>query len=296
MNGSQLLVVYKPHTMLERMVAVIRLVRVSNSLPAAILVLIGARLAGIWPIPGAAWQAAGAMWFVTAFGYASNDYFDLAEDALNKPDRPLPSGVLSSGFAAGLALVLAIGAIVLSLPLGIAGLLASVTALFLLTIYNTRLKGTPGGGNVLVAVLAGCTLFVGSFAVLGPNRHALEALLLPALILICFIATREILKTVEDVAGDAAVSKRTVATSWGVTAALHIISVLTATTILVSLLPVFWLHYSITYLILMMVGIHAPLVFTTVYLARDASQPRVSRCLSLLKGSYFAGILALLLA
>ena len=59
---------------------IVRLLRLSNSLPASGLVLIGAWLVAGWPLPWQAWQAAAAMWCVTAFGYASNDYFDIRED------------------------------------------------------------------------------------------------------------------------------------------------------------------------------------------------------------------------
>lgn len=66
----------------------------------------------------AACYAAAAMWCVTAFGYVSNDYFDIHEDSINKPDRPLPNGAVPTSSAAGLAIGLGLGAILFSLPLG----------------------------------------------------------------------------------------------------------------------------------------------------------------------------------
>ncbi|MEZ4708204.1 MAG: UbiA family prenyltransferase [Caldilineaceae bacterium] len=56
-------------------------------------------------------EPAAAMWFVTAFGYVSNDYVDVVEDAVNKPDRPLPRGTVSSAAARGLIFGLAVGVI-----------------------------------------------------------------------------------------------------------------------------------------------------------------------------------------
>jgi hypothetical protein len=43
-------------------------------------------------------------------------------------------------------------------------------------------------------------------------------------------------------------------------------------------------------------GVHAPLVFSVAYLWGKTTPSRTNRCLALLKASYFAGILALLVA
>jgi len=277
-------------------IGVARLVRFSNSLPASILVLIGAYLVGGLPLSRAVWQAAAAMWCVTAFGYTSNDYFDVQEDSINKPDRPLPASVVSARATAWLAAGLALSAIGFSWPIG--GLATGVACIVLglLTLYNTRLKATPGGGNLLIALLAGCTLLVGGVAARGFNRQAIEPLLAPFSILAAFVATREILKTLEDIAGDRMAGKQTIATRLGERRVTRMLALLNIVTILLSLVPFIWLGYSSAYLGVISLGVSVPLVFTTVYLWQDASPQRVSRCLALLKGSYFAGLVALLLA
>lgn len=81
---------------LHSALAYIRLVRPSNSLAASALMLFGARLGSTatpWssPPPSAGWAAV-VMWFITAFGYVSNDLHDVAEDAINNPGRPLQRG------------------------------------------------------------------------------------------------------------------------------------------------------------------------------------------------------------
>jgi len=277
-------------------IGLLRLVRLSNSLPASILVLMGAYLAGGWPLPRPAWQAAAAMWCVTAFGYASNDYFDVKEDSINKPDRPLPAGLVSARITTWLAGSLALGAISFSLLIGTLATSAACIVLGLLTFYNARLKATPGGGNLLIALLAGCTLLVGSVAALGFQRNAIEPLLAPFSVLTTFVATREILKTLEDVAGDRMAGKQTVATRLGAPGVMRVIALLSLLTCGFSLVPFLWFGYSIRYLVIIGLGVDTPLLFTTYYLWQDAQPQRVSRCLALLKGSYFAGLLALLVA
>ncbi|MCX6047571.1 MAG: geranylgeranylglycerol-phosphate geranylgeranyltransferase [Chloroflexi bacterium] len=274
----------------------IRLVRLSNSVPASILVLIGAYLARGWPLTQPAWLAAAAMWCVTAFGYTSNDCFDLTEDKINKPDRPIPAGLVAASSARWLAALLALGALSFSLCISPLAIGAAFTVLSLLTLYNVRLKATPGGGNVLIALLAGCTLLVGAVAVAGFNWQTVEPLGAPALVLASFITAREILKTLEDVEGDRVAGKQTLATQWGAPQVMRLIGVLSVVTLILSLIPFLQLGYSHIYLWMTMLGVNGPLFFTTIYLWHDASPQRVSRCLALLKGSYFAGILALLLA
>lgn len=103
---------------------------------------------------------------------------------------------------------LALGAISFSLLIGPLATSATGIVLGLLTFYNARLKATPGGGNLLIALLAGCTLLVGSVAALGFQRHAIVLLLAPFSVLTTFVAAREILKTLEDVSGDRLAGKQ----------------------------------------------------------------------------------------
>lgn len=277
-------------------VGVLRLLRLSNSLPASLLVLIGAELAVGWPLPGRAWQAAAAMWCITAFGYVSNDYFDIAEDRINKPDRPLPAGLLPPTFAAQLAVGLAVSALAISALLGLAEVLVALAVLGLLLLYNLRLKGTPGGGNSLIALLAGGTLITGSVASLGFTVSAITLLWLPAALLTTFVAARELVKTIEDLAGDRVAGKQTLPLRWGTTQVLRLIAGLAGLTLVLSLLPWLWLGYSAAYLVILTLGVSLPLFYTVYSLWQDSSPTRVSRCLALLKGSYFAGLVALILA
>ncbi len=274
---------------------ILRLLRLSNSLSASALVLLGASLCQPGPLTMGAWLAAAAMWCVTAFGYVSNDLADVAEDRINKPERPLPSGLVSTSLAGRIAVGLALAAILISLLLGWLALIAAITVLALLTLYNFRLKAIPIAGNALVAALAGCALAVGAVAVCGPNLAVIQATGGPALLLASFIFARESLKTVEDVQGDRVAGKRTLALVWGAekTARWLLLPAFLTSVI------VFWLwfaqSYSPVFVGLVLAGVTLPLVYSALHLWSNAAPQRVSPCLALLKGSYFAGLLALLL-
>lgn len=283
-----------PFSPRQRLWAIIRLMRLSNALPAAGLVLLGGRLARVAPLPAQVGLAAAAMGCITAYGYVSNDLSDLAEDRVNKPDRPLPSGAVGQKVARRLAAFLALLGLLLAAGIGVAPALVAVLALGLLTQYNQGWKSTAGGGNLLIGGLAGGTLLVGGYA--GSGMAGILANALPGATLFTFITARELLKTAEDVAGDRAAGKRTAATEHGSRWVVHRVALLAGITALLSLLPVMVLGYSWAYFGVIALGVDGALIYAVIYLWRDASPARVSHCLALLKGSYFAGLLALLLA
>jgi geranylgeranylglycerol-phosphate geranylgeranyltransferase len=192
--------------------------------------------------------------------------------------------------------MLALSALIVTLPLGTFPTLVATGVMLLLTLYNLRLKSTAGGGNLLVAGLAGSTLFVGSVAVLGLTAEALGPLVLPAAVIGAFVATREVLKTMEDVDGDRAVGKYTVATRWGLPVAAHVVSLLALSTVILTPLPHWLLGYSPAYLGVVAPTVSLPLLYSAHRLQREPSPACATRCLALLKASYFGGLLALLLA
>ncbi|MCC9075212.1 UbiA family prenyltransferase [Litorilinea aerophila] len=285
---------------LARSWATLRLLRLSNSLPASVLVLLGARLAGIWPPLPPVWRAAAAMWCITAFGYVSNDLVDQAEDAINKPDRPLPAGAVTPAAAGALATALALGGLLLAASLGLLATAVAGGVVGLLIFYNLRLKALPLAGNTLVALLAAASLWVGPVAVWGIGALTawprLEQLLPPTLLLASFIQARELVKTLEDIPGDAAAGKTTAAVRWGVRPTLTLVAGLALLATGFTLISVGFGDFSPAYLVLVLVGVDLPLLATVAVLWRDASPRRVSRCLAWLKGSYFCGLLALILA
>ena len=116
--------------------------------------------------------AAAAGCCLLAAGMTLNALVDLPEDRLRKPQRPLPRGDLTPGFAralyAGLtALALALAAASAasgagSAPVGVALLIVLVTAL-----YHTRIKRRRVAGCVLLGSARGLDLLLGAAAFAG---------------------------------------------------------------------------------------------------------------------------------
>jgi geranylgeranylglycerol-phosphate geranylgeranyltransferase len=277
-------------------VGLVRLLRLSNSLPASLLVLLGARLADAPLHNQRLWLAVAAMWAITAFGYVSNDLSDQAEDRINKPDRPLPTGVITSGQARVVAILLFTCALLCSAPLGLAPFLIALLALGLLTLYNRQLKSAAGMGNVLIAGLAAGALLPGVVAVYGWQWVRLLNLVPAVLGLFFFVLARELLKTVEDIAGDQTVGKRTFALAWGSQETRYIIGGLTVLLFgtVIALFP--WWRYAWPTTTLMLIGVVLPLAWTVYSLTPQASLSQIRQCLAMLKGAYFVGLVALWLA
>jgi len=195
----------------SRAASALALVRPRNLLIAAAGVAVGGVLAlGRIRIPGAlAWAMASALGLGAA-GNAANDVFDLDADRINRPLRPLVTGALSrraamviSGLAGGFGLVCAwwVSPALLAL---------AVAALAVMLAYSPWLKSRGVRGNLAVAVVASLPLTYGAVAV-----RDWRAGLVPSVLAAFLHLAREIVKDVEDVAGDLALGRRTLPIVWG---------------------------------------------------------------------------------
>lgn len=141
--------------------------------------------------------ACAVVFIVTGAGNVVNDYFDHKIDAVNKPERPIPSGRISLRAAAIYYFILSFLGIVLAFIIdwipGIIALLSSVLMLF----YAYSLKRKFIIGNVIISFLTGLTFVFGGLVV-G------EILISIYLGFYAFLMTmaREIVKDMEDVEGD----------------------------------------------------------------------------------------------
>jgi len=179
------------------------LTRPVNATAAGVLTLIGAYVAGvsgggIAARPLAAAAAVLATVLATAAGNAINDYFDREIDRVNAPDRPIPRGVVSPRGALWFSAALFLGAVGAALVLPLLAVAIAVVNLLALIAYTEVFKGLPGVGNLLVAYLGGSTFLFGGAAVRGDLATVATLAALAAL----STFTREVIKDVEDVAGD----------------------------------------------------------------------------------------------
>ncbi len=185
-------------TLSARGLACLELTRPGNAVAAGVLTFTGAFVAGgALANPLAVVAAVLATSLATGGGNAINDYFDREIDAINQPNRPIPSGAISPRGALGFSLGLFVVATTFALSLPREAIAIAVFNLLALVAYTEFFKGLPGVGNALVGYLTGSTFLFGGAAVGDPFGAAV-------LFVLAAIATltREIIKDVEDINGD----------------------------------------------------------------------------------------------
>jgi len=143
-----------------------------------------------------------AVFLFTGAGNALNDVFDRDVDRVNHPSRPIPRHEISPLGALDLALALFIASIVVSLVVNFAAFALVLLSLALMIGYEERFKASSWSGNLLIAWLVGSLfLFAGLCVYEGHPRPLQIAASLAVLGGVSTVA-REIVKDIEDVAGD----------------------------------------------------------------------------------------------
>lgn len=175
--------------------AYIEILRPFNALMGVIAVLLVALISGNFTlyVP----VACVIVFIFTGAGNAINDYFDHKIDAINKPERPIPSGRISlrtaSIYSASLFVISTIMAFIIGIIPGIIVILSAV----LMYLYASKLKTSCLIGNLSIAFLTGlCFVFGG--VVLG----AVGLSILLGIYAFLMTMAREIVKDMEDVEGD----------------------------------------------------------------------------------------------
>jgi geranylgeranylglycerol-phosphate geranylgeranyltransferase len=231
----------------------LELTRPGNALAAGLLTFVGAFVAGgvLEPtIGGAAVWVAAVLATVLAVGagMAINDYFDREIDRVNRPDRPIPRGAVSPREALAFSLVLFGGAVLLALTLPVPAIGIAVVNLLALVAYTEFFKGLPGLGNALVGYLTGSTFLFGGAAVGGRLESVFVLFALASLATFA----REVVKDVEDVAGDREEGLRTLPIAYGERRSLELAAVVLALAVLASPAPYLLGTFGLPYLLIVL--------------------------------------------
>jgi geranylgeranylglycerol-phosphate geranylgeranyltransferase len=236
----------------------LELTRPGNAVASGVLTFVGAFVAGIagpaaglvLPVSPALRAAAAVLATVLAVGAgnAINDYFDRDIDRINAPDRPIPRGAVSPRGALAFSVVLFAVAVGLALVLPPLAVGIAVLNLLALVAYTELFKGLPGVGNLVVAYLGGSTFLFGGAAVGGDLSTAAVLFALAAL----STFAREVIKDVEDVAGDREEGLNTLPIAVGERRALVVAAVALGLAVLASPLPYVTGTFGAAYLVLVL--------------------------------------------
>lgn len=219
-----------------------------------------------------------------------NDFFDVEIDRINKPNRPLPAGRITRKQTYVFSLLLFALGTGLGAFIHFLGFIIAFGSSGLLYMYSWRLKRTVVLGNLTVAFITGLAFVYGGLAV---GRVGLAAVV--GVFAFFFNWGREIIKDVEDVEGDRALGVKTLPIVYGVRVAL-----VWATAVLVflmglTLIPYFVHFFSITYLIVVAIGVDLFLLYVIISIWRNAEPNHLRRLSFLMKLDMLMGLLAVYL-
>lgn len=177
----------------------LKLLRINNALIAAITVALGFWLS---QSPYSAWMLVLLMIATiaaTGFGNVINDILDIESDRISHPQRPLPKGDLSIHNAKIFSVVLILISLACGFVVSITHGIATLIPLILLILYARYLKGTPLAGNIVVALLVAYSILYGAL-----NAPGFFLVIYPALFAFLLNISREMIKDIQDEAGDKA--------------------------------------------------------------------------------------------
>ena len=245
--------------------------------------------------------------FITAGGYAINDYFDRKIDRVNKPHSLIVGTLIYPRHAMAYHLFLSITGVLLGTWVAFrAGELYLSLVFFmvsgLLWFYSTIYKRELLLGNIIVALLTALVPFLvllfelpllaGNYGtgVTSITRVLMIWVLGFSLFAFLMNLLREIIKDAEDFEGDHAYGKKTIPVIWGIKASRWISLALIC--LIIALLTIAWLCFvpdlaTLLYLFIMLI---IPLVVVAILLLKGGDQKLFHKASTLLKIIMLTGI------
>lgn len=271
----------------------VRLMRPVNSLMVGFAVIIGAVIGGGADLLGSPFSLVLA--FVTGFALtggamAINDYYDREIDAVNEPDRPIPSGAVKPREALMLFFLLTALGLASSWGTGLGGLIIAASAWFVAVIYSTVGKRTGLPGNLMVSSCIALPFVYGGVTVGG---SALEASLLFTVIAFLANTGREVTKGIVDAEGDRSSGVATVAVSRGPQAAARLSALCYVSSVVFSLIPPYLGLVSLWYVPFVAVT-DVGLLYLSLSLVRDPGRENSRRVKNLVRMLMVSGLIGFL--
>jgi geranylgeranylglycerol-phosphate geranylgeranyltransferase len=272
----------------KKLKAFIALIRPLNLMIVFLTIAAAAVLAGAginqWQIIALA-SLSGAL--VAAGGYAINDYFDVEIDKVNRPTRPIPNGVLSATEAWWVWRLLSSAGIIVGAFIGPYALGVVICWVISLYFYSKRYKRSVLVGNLLVGVMTGLAFVFG-----GIIAGNVESSFIPAVFAFLVNLSRELVKDVEDVEGDAQNNARTLPVKHGVRPALTL-ATLTLLILIASTLAAYrWGGYNLRYLAIVSI-VDVSFIWVIISMWRNSTPKNMHTLSTILKADMLIGLLAI---
>ncbi len=244
--------------------------------------------------PTTAWLrlvlAAGITGLVAGGANAINDFFDVEIDRINRPERPLPAGLLTSKQAITISICFFLLALLFAVQISLVVFLIVLGAQGLLVLYSAFLKQTAVWGNITVSFSTGLTFLFGGMVA----GHVAPAVL-PAIFAFLINWAREIVKDIEDIPGDKKLQARTLPIVYGVPVARIMIAAILLALMAVTILAFALGFYGPGYFAVVMVLVNPLLFWLIIKLWPMPDSLGLRRTSLLLKTAMVLGLVAIVL-
>jgi 4-hydroxybenzoate polyprenyltransferase len=272
-------------------IGLIRLIRPDNVFLIGLAVLAGA-ITGSGPLTEwpALCLAAFAVSLIASGGYVLNDILDIGSDRINKPDRPLVTGIVTIPAAALWALLLLVAGIAISTILPITCLFLSLFLVSMALLYDFWGKGQPLIGNLMTATMVGLAFPMGSLAA-GLGWWGL----VPGALALLLHIPLEIVKDLQDMPGDRECGLRTWPLVAGDSIARRSAQMALILILIVLPIPAFYGWLGLGYLVVAIPGVGIPIIVLIRRLSQQQDSAGYYAQVRMIKRCVVAGLLALLL-
>lgn len=267
----------------------LRLIRPLNCLMMGFAVIVGTSL-----VSALSFSINLLLGFITSFtltgtSMAINDYYDREIDAINEPNRPIPSGAVSPKEALFFALVLSLVGFTAALMTNRSCLIIAVIAWVVSMTYVTKGKRTGLPGNFLVSTCVAIPFIYGGFVV---EKLELPIMMFTAIVFLSNTG-REIAKGIVDVRGDTYRNIRTIAVLYGEKDAASVSAIFFVSAVGLSPFPWLWGLVSNWFLPLVIVT-DIGLIASSISLIWDSSRDNARKVKNLSLVWFITGLLAFL--
>jgi geranylgeranylglycerol-phosphate geranylgeranyltransferase len=274
---------------ISKVYAYIELIRIINVIITFISVIVAVIISSdISSVNGTIILAAVCAAIVTAAGNVINDLWDIETDAVNKPDRPLPSEKITRKEALNFYFSLILLSIIISMSLSLIVFAIIILAHLLLLLYTTGLKKISFLGNFVISFLTGFVFIYG-----GLLTGNVNAAIIPASFALLINLSREGIKTIEDMPGDSRSGIITVPQKYGINFTRKLTSAFLVLLLVFTFVPFINGIYNIEYFIIVMAAVNPLLVYVIKNLLETSKIPDLRKLSFILKINMIVGLTAI---
>lgn len=226
---------------------------------------------------------------ISAGGYVINDYFDKDIDAINEPQRPIPSGVISENLAFIVSIALFGFGLLQSFLIGYLNfVIAGVWVVFAIG-YAYRLKRVGYGfESIIFGFMMSLTILYGSIAILHIQDIPYMPILFFTSFMTLYMAAAHITGTLKDIEGDLKAGCKTITILLGKNKIRFLIPFMYSGSFVILLYSAWFdLRFNLL-LLLLLIGVAGLVIYSNVNLLSISGKPYVAKALSRSKTYLYA--------